>query len=264
MMRERRAGDPSYHEWSAHSALGRHVACLWAARFGANGEPHTDRVLPDGCIDLVWDGARLVVAGPDTHSVALGPRTREALYLGVRFRPGMAPSLLGLPASELLDARIDAVEALGPRVSILIGQLEETTSLHGASLSLREAAEKFGQAFLEWLPEIVAPDRLVEAAVAQLEDASSARRVGTVARALGVSERHLNRRCVAAIGYGPKMLQRVMRFRRFLALAARADPRDLAACALDAGYADQPHLTRECQELAGLSPRRLLESRPPF
>ena len=79
-------------------------------------------------------------------------------------------------------------------------------------------------------------------------------RVETLADDLGLSERQLRRRCHAAAGYGPKTLQRVLRFRRFLAAAHG----DLARAALDAGYADQSHLTRECTRLAGRPPAALL------
>ena len=80
---------------------------------------------------------------------------------------------------------------------------------------------------------------------------------------LGIGERQLRRRFDDAVGYGPKTLQRVLRFQRFLALAeaerapGAADP-DLAQLAFAAGYADQAHLTRECTRLAGLPPAALL------
>jgi len=63
---------------------------------------------------------------------------------------------------------------------------------------------------------------------------------------------------VAAIGYGPKLLQRIMRFRRFLQLGAAGGERGIAALALEAGYADHAHLVRDCQALAGLPPGQLL------
>jgi AraC-like DNA-binding protein len=78
---------------------------------------------------------------------------------------------------------------------------------------------------------------------------------------LGVSERQLRRRFEDAVGYGPKTLARVLRFQRFLALAAGGG--DLARLALSAGYADQAHLTRECRRLAGRTPVALLASGAP-
>jgi methylphosphotriester-DNA--protein-cysteine methyltransferase len=93
----------------------------------------------------------------------------------------------------------------------------------------------------------------MRAAVRRLDDPRA--RVELLADELGFSERQLRRRFHAAVGYGPKTLQRVLRFRRFLAQADAGD--DLARAALDAGYADQAHLTRDCARLSGLTPGRL-------
>jgi transcriptional regulator GlxA family with amidase domain len=71
----------------------------------------------------------------------------------------------------------------------------------------------------------------------------------------------LRRRFHDAVGYGPKTLQRVLRLRRFLALAEATAAPDLARAAAEAGYADQAHLTNECGELAGLTPAALLAAR---
>ena len=74
--------------------------------------------------------------------------------------------------------------------------------------------------------------------------------------------RQLRRRCHAAVGYGPKTLQRVLRFRRFVSrIDAYPDVLDLAAIAAEAGYADQAHLTRECGKLSGLTPAALARQR---
>ena len=87
-------------------------------------------------------------------------------------------------------------------------------------------------------------------------------RIEDLARFLDVGERRLRRRFVAAIGYGPKTFQRVLRLQRVLALAGRG-PRPgvtLAALAAEAGYADQAHMSRELQALTGRSPGALLQN----
>ena len=93
-------------------------------------------------------------------------------------------------------------------------------------------------------------------------------RAEDIADDVGLSPRQLRRRCHAAVGYGPKTLQRVLRFRRFVsridALAQNPqspDGLDLAGLAVQAGYADQAHLTRECGRLAGLTPAALARQR---
>jgi AraC-like DNA-binding protein len=80
--------------------------------------------------------------------------------------------------------------------------------------------------------------------------------VRDVADRLGLSERQLRRRSLAAFGYGPKTLQRVLRFQRALRLARAGEP--LADAAFAAGYADQAHFAHEVRALAGEPVRNLL------
>jgi len=105
-----------------------------------------------------------------------------------------------------------------------------------------------------------APDPAVTQAARLLRDPAT--RAEDVAAEVGLSLRQLRRRCHAVVGYGPKTLQRVLRFRRFVArVDAHPDVLDLAAIAAEAGYADQAHLTRECARLAGLTPAALVRQR---
>jgi transcriptional regulator GlxA family with amidase domain len=86
-------------------------------------------------------------------------------------------------------------------------------------------------------------------------------RVEAIADGVGVTTRTLHRHCVDGFGYGAKTLHAVLRFRRYLALADAAPGAPLAQLAFMAGYADQPHLTRECRRLSGLAPRALRRAR---
>ncbi|MDF3149704.1 DUF6597 domain-containing transcriptional factor, partial [Streptomyces sp. T21Q-yed] len=65
-------------------------------------------VLPDGCMDLLWNEGRLLVAGPDTRAYVT--EGAPSTWLGVRFYPGTAPGLLGVPAHELRDRRVDLAD----------------------------------------------------------------------------------------------------------------------------------------------------------
>ncbi|MGH3762128.1 helix-turn-helix domain-containing protein, partial [Actinophytocola sp.] len=81
-------------------------------------------------------------------------------------------------------------------------------------------------------------------------------RVGAMADAIGLTERQLHRRCLAAFGYGAKVLARVLRFEHAIRLARGGT--ELADVAYRAGYADQAHLSREVRALAGVSPTEFL------
>jgi AraC-like DNA-binding protein len=202
------------------------------------------RVLPDGCIDIVWTrglGTQLVGANTTAFLV---PVTPGAQIVGARMRPGAAPALLGIQAELVRDARVPIAETLGDEGTRLASELE----------SSGEPAQVLG----DWLSRRAAlagrPDPLVATAVRRLDHRADD--VTGLADDLGVSARGLRRRVTAAIGYGPKRLGRVLRLSRALE-AARAGE-DLARVAFDAGYADQAHFSGDCRELAGLPPSLLL------
>jgi AraC-like DNA-binding protein len=230
-----------YREFAPPPALRDHVACVWT-RTGAPA-----RVLPDGCVDIVWTGTRLIVAGPATRATVPG-LPPEALKFGVRFRVGSAGAALGVPASEVLDC--------SPELSDVWPA--------GGELAERIGAAPAGDVRLHILIDAIAgrlirapaPDPLVRAAV--LELARPRTTIRGLAPRLGISERQLRRRFEQTVGYSPKTLARVLRMQRFLGVADRN--RDLARAALDAGYADQSHLTRECTALSGLPAATLLRT----
>jgi AraC-like DNA-binding protein len=205
--------------------------CTWTRHVPERG-PRVRRIVPDGCADLVWTGSRLFVAGPDT-----GPQLTEPApgrIAGVRFAPGALPALLGVPASAVRDAQPDFAE-----FSAEATRLADTLS--GAA-DPRAELEAFAASRLR--PELADP--LAAPALALLASGAGVREA---ADRLGVSERGLHRRCVAAIGYGPKLAHRVLRFRRALALVRAGTPAADAAYRL--GYADQAHLARDVRDLAG-------------
>ncbi|MDQ0937353.1 AraC-like DNA-binding protein [Streptomyces turgidiscabies] len=199
-------------------------------------------VLPDGCMDLLWREGRLLVAGPDTRAYV--PDGAPAHWAGVRFPPGMAPALLGVPAHELRNRRVELADLWDAsrvrRLSVRVDGAPDPLA------ALEEVA-------LERAARTPAPDPLLGALVAALE---AGRPVGRTADELGLSARQLHRRSLTAFGYGPKTLARVLRLQRALAMARSGVP--FAETATRTGYADQAHLARDVRELAGMPLGKLL------
>jgi AraC-like DNA-binding protein len=244
---------PGYREQPPPAALLPSVICLWARVVGPEADAVAE-VLPDACVDLIWEqGHGVFVAGPDTGPVPSVAPVGTVLA-GLRFTPGAAGPALALPMSELLNLRVDAADlGAGPARELahaLPGSLDPAQAL-------RVLARMTGAMTAE------GPADPLAARAARMLRRPGARAEG-IAERLDVSERQLRRRCQAAVGYGPATLRRVLRFRRFVAWAdAGAPGGDLATAAVRFGYADQAHLTRECARLAGLTPTALLAARQP-
>jgi AraC-like DNA-binding protein len=243
----------SYQEFSVRSELADLVACTWQRRVPARGAAATQRVVPDGCVDLVWRGSQLWVVGPDTGPV-MSPLDPGETVVGLRFRPGAAGAALGLPASELRDGRVPLADVWAARGAELAERLGDADTPR-ARRALLENTVTGRRAGMDDL------DPIVLMACRRLGLRGS--RVRSISAGLAMSERQLLRRFRNAVGYGPKTLDRVLRFQRFLSRARAADGGEvsLAALAAELGYADQAHLTRECVRLSGLTPTALAAAR---
>src|SRR5260221_8189883 len=75
-------------------------AILWQKNVGPGAT--ASRILPDGCLDLMWDGHRLIVAGPDSTARNIDS-PGGTTWVGLRFAGGMGPAVVGLAAHEVLD-----------------------------------------------------------------------------------------------------------------------------------------------------------------
>ncbi len=214
-----------YREFPPPTTLRDLVECAWVV----DGPPAPVRVMPDGCMDLMRIDGRVMVAGPDTIA-SVTARDGEP-FVGLRFHPGVLPRLLGVPASELRNARVAVTDLRSvPRRTRSL--LELATDL--ASDGPRPETAPWSLPLLGHVTGSLA--------------AGSA--VTDVAREVGWSSRTLQRQCGAVYGYGPATLRRILRFRRAVLLLDKGLPS--VEVAVRAGYADQPHLHREVRDLAGV------------
>ncbi|GAA1659779.1 hypothetical protein GCM10009765_06440 [Fodinicola feengrottensis] len=196
-----------------------------------------------GCTELVWNG-RLWVVGAISAAVR-EPVSPEVESVGLRLRPGVAGTILDLPADQL-PGRLTPLETLWGAAAV---RLEERLASCATADARRQVLEDIVVGRLADRE----PDRTTMAAAALVGSSAE------VADQVGLSERQLRRRFSEQVGFGPKTLQRVLRFQRFVRrLPELAAGGSLAAVAVEAGYADQSHLGRECLELSGSSPRSLV------
>jgi AraC-like DNA-binding protein len=265
------------------------VRLLWATGEGGGAIGATvarERVLPTGAVHVVFrteplrifDGeddlaGRLVgcvgADGVDTARVRTlggalvgGPRAtyyvRDAAPagsgVGALLHPGAAPLLLGVPADELAGRHVDLDGLWG---AAAVAEARERV-LAPASPEARLAA--FEAVLRARLPVVRGVHPAIAAALDQLREHAD---IGGAVERSGYSHRRFLTLFREAVGLTPRDYCRVQRFQRAVAMATRAA--SLASVAYDAGYADQPHLTREFRAIAGVSPgeyRALAPSSP--
>jgi len=226
-------------------------SAVWVHRMAERHAPPIV-ITPDATIDLQWIDGRFRIAGPDKEP-QIERLPAGAVIVGFRFRPGAVAGWLGVPAAEIVGARLDLGELWGTRAreltdrinaapgfACLVQQLEETVGVRTEGHNALDPL--MGRAF-----EIIEEGRPPDAPLVAL----------LLAR-LNMSERTLRRRFDDAFGYGPKTLDRILRFHRFRRLRKKAGDASTAALAIEAGYADQAHLIRESRRLTGVTPAALV------
>ncbi len=219
-----------YREWDPPQAWRHAVSCCCEQRVG---EERVQRVLPDGHADLLlYDSGTVEVVG--VHDEVSLPRLPAGTHIrGVRFRPAAVAAAFRLTASSLRNRSVPAEHVLGGRDARLLtdkGRLDA------------------------WIRS-VEPDPRTMAAVRLLASLS----VSDTAERISVTPRQLQRLLLTDVGLAPKAYQRVARLQRFVRAVDGGS--SLAEAAADAGYSDQPHVTREVRLLSGVTPGRLAEER---
>jgi AraC-like DNA-binding protein len=244
----------SYVERPPVPGLAGVVRAVWIQRTGEAA--YAQRHLPTGGVEI-----HLPIGG---HPQLVGPLTgpevevipAHTTIVGVRFQPGTAPPLPAV-LDDLVDQRLGLAELWGSSVDRLVEAM--------AGSGTPERALEFLQAhLLREFRSAARVDPLVGEAVRALMPWHPVN-IDTLATHLALSASQLRRRCLHAVGVSPKVLQRTLRFQGFLALAqagamatGQRGADGTAGLAVDAGYADQAHLSRECLRLTGLTPRQLL------
>ena len=200
-------------------------------------------VPPDGCVDIVYDRRRDLSAVGAMSVQQRFEFPQGAYVAGVRFRPGMARSFLGLPPSELTDRSAPLEDLWRRRAGELHRRLDDAKSIRDAMRIL-----------LGSLPAPRNAPSPVQQAIEAVAATHGAADLESAARSANLSPRHFRRRCLEECGLTPKRLCRVLRFRRACRLAGDSARPDWSAIAYEAQYFDQAHLIRDFREFTGLTP----------
>lgn len=242
-----------YSETLYHSRDRFTAEAVW--RFFADREC-THRVLPDGRCDIILrfqsDGTKPsgaitpIVTGAATrfHMV---PITSGASYVGVRLHPGTAHGVLGIDLETIADRGLvgDAALTTIPELGALCAPVRNLDTL----------VDKL-TAFVASRCDGVTVDPLSAKLIDMLHVTGGRLSIADIARILGVDVRTVRRRIVSATGLTPKQLAMVVQFHRALRLRFH-DRLDVASAAIEAGYADQAHMSRVFRKMGGFSPARL-------
>jgi AraC-like DNA-binding protein len=253
-----------YHEYPPPPDLADAVEALWTHEtVGVRLIVH--RVVPDAAVSLCFMGtrapdgsagaSRLRVIGPIAAPKLFAPGPGHSMA-SIRVRLEWCRPLLGVAPWEHASGEPCYADIRPDLAAPLEDQLMRTTEPVDALGLLVEFLRERRVAWLRHGAPATAV-LLLRASMNSLRLGASAPRVATLARQLGVTDRHLRRLMVDETGIGPRHFARIQRFHALLRASDLAPRPSWAGLAALHGYADQSHLIREVQDLAGVTPTRL-------
>jgi len=256
-----------YNEFSPVPALQPFIECIWSiSSNGLSAPADAGTVMPDGAVELVLNFGEIIERKQDfdrspisLRHMIVGQMDRCAHLnykgavdlLGVRFHPAGAFPFFNVPLNEY-SGRILHLDDLARHLE---RQIENRIDPKW-STQLRIA--ELQRILIETLRYNPVRDHTVELAVRVIQRAYGQISISTLLSEIGVSKRHLERKFQQAVGLSPKLLCRILRFRRAWEKIDEPGPRDWADLALSLGYYDQSHLIRDFNQFAGAPPVRLL------
>ena len=208
-------------------------------------------ILPDLFLYIVAhhlkDGsARISLVGPRTHSITIN-RKRRTKTLMIKIPPLYLEHLLPFPIQEITNRSATLGDIFGD-------ELQEE-----ALEKVRSNEEnRFFQLLLKQLqPFQIKNDKISRAGLFFKHSAYS--NVAQAAKAIGISNRHLQKIVNRQIGIAPKKVLKIKRLTASLQLKTTNFSISFAQLALESGYYDQSHMIAEYQEFIGKTPGELFE-----
>jgi len=154
--------------------------------------------------------------------------------------------LIGRPMSDLTNRIVELDDLFGPSTRDLIDQMRDMPSWANRF----DLIDAFITRRLMAIRQTASP--AVSWAWSELARTHGLARIGDIAQSVGWSRKHLIAKFREQVGLPPKAVARLLRFQRAASLATSGS--SWARTALECGYYDQAHLTRDFNEFTGLTP----------
>jgi len=253
-----------YKTYPPQRALASFIKCFWSLNGPASDQPERQRIVPDGCMEMIFnDGDRYqqflsngdsilqpssFVFGQITDPLEIAP-TGVTGILAVRFYPdGFAP-FATIPIRDMDNRAVSLTELYGGAGE----QLGSDVLIEKTNEARIAVIETF---LLNRLNSQEAIDSLARSSVEMLFRTNGQTSIEDLTEQLNINRRQLERRFASVIGLSPKQLSRIIRLQNVLKLMERNQFTTLTALALENGYFDQAHFIKDFKEFTGMSPRQ--------
>jgi len=253
----------NYQVYDPTPTLQPFVKCFWTLEDKSWKKPNKQRVIPDGCMEMIIhygdlynqyfeDGSHITqprsfIFGQITSYIEIAPTGTTGL-VAARFLPEGLISFLPIPISSLENKAVSLEKIFGAKGKML----EETIVSASDNTQRIKLIEEF---LMEILKEPQVIDTITRACVEEIFQSQGQAAVIKLAQKVNINRRNMERRFAAAIGMSPKQLSKVVRLQAAVKMLGQKKIGSLTSLALENGYYDQAHFIKDFKEFTGVSPK---------
>lgn len=238
-----------YQEFTPATPLLPYIDCYWMVMGGKlrTTQQSTLKVLPDGCIDIVFrkchsSGYVGTITGVMSEYMDV-PISEEVFFIGVRFRPGGVRAIFQTNVDLFSGQRVHFSD-----LNTTWTELQER--LNGDEFQWMDLLNRYFLATINKNINVQFSTHMANI-LDQIYRYQGNVTIQHLARSEGLSTRHLQRLFYEWTGLNPKTFCRIVRFHYTLKQLSKG------TFSLD-GYSDQAHFIREFRALSGVTPSRFM------
>lgn len=253
----------NYQVYTPSPELQPFVKCFWSLEDEAKEDHLKQRVLPDGCMEMIFhygdlysqhfeDGSSIIqprsfVFGQITKYIEISP-TGISGIISARFLPDGISPFLNMPLTSLENKAVPITELFGED-----GKKLEVAVINGTDSQQRiMLIEAF---LLSKLTEQKTIDAITKSCVDIIFQSHGQIGLAALADQMNINRRNMERKFTSAIGISPKQLARVARLQATLKMLGQKKFTSLTEIAYENGYYDQAHFIKDFREFTGISPK---------
>lgn len=252
----------NYRVYTPTSELQSFVKCFWTLEDERNAVPVKQRVVPDGCMEMIFhygdlyrqyfeDGSSIIqpksfVFGQITQYIEIAP-TGISGIVAARFLPeGLMP--FNLPISLLENKAVSLTELFGEKGK----ELEDDVIASSDNMQRIKLIETF---LLSCLANPQTIDSITKTCVEAIFESKGQMGITALADKMYINRRNMERKFTSVIGMSPKQLSKVVRLQATLKMLEQQKFSSLTSLAYENGYYDQAHFIKDFKEFTGISPK---------
>ena len=253
----------NYQVYTPCPELQPFIKCFWSLEDEKQDEPVKQRVLPDGCMEMIFhygdryqqyfeDGSSIIqpksfVFGQITKYIEIAPTGKSGI-ISARFLPDGISPFINMPLTSLENKAVPNTELFGENGK----ELEKHVVNANDNYERIKIIETF---LLSKLTEQKTMDAITKSCVDLIFQSQGQIGSAELADKMNINRRNIERKFISAIGMSPKQLARVARLQATLKMLEQKRSVTLTEIAYENGYYDQAHFIKEFKEFTGMSPK---------